>query len=50
MIVDGQVHGGVAQGIAEALYEEAIYDENGKLFTQLDDQLPGPGRVRDPRR
>ena len=33
MIVDGQVHGGVAQGIAEALYEEAIYDEDGQLLT-----------------
>jgi len=33
MIVDGQVHGGVAQGIAEAMYEEAIYDENGTLLT-----------------
>ena len=30
-IVEGQVHGGVAQGIAEALYEEAIYDESGNL-------------------
>jgi carbon-monoxide dehydrogenase large subunit len=33
MIVDGQVMGGVAQGIAEALYEEALYDENGTLLT-----------------
>ncbi len=33
MIVEGQVHGGVAQGIAEALYEEAVYDENGVLMT-----------------
>lgn len=33
VIVDGQVHGGVAQGIAEALYEEAVYDENGVLTT-----------------
>jgi carbon-monoxide dehydrogenase large subunit len=32
-IVEGQVHGGVAQGIAEALYEEAVYDENGVLMT-----------------
>jgi aerobic carbon-monoxide dehydrogenase large subunit len=32
-IVDGQVVGGVIQGIAEALYEEAIYDENGQLLT-----------------
>ena len=30
MIVEGQVHGGVAQGVAEALYEEAIYDEGGQ--------------------
>ncbi len=33
MIVEGQVHGGVAQGVAEALYEEAIYDESGNLMT-----------------
>jgi carbon-monoxide dehydrogenase large subunit len=33
LIVDGQIHGGVAQGIAEALYEEALYDENGTLLT-----------------
>jgi aerobic carbon-monoxide dehydrogenase large subunit len=33
MIVDGQVMGGVAQGIAEAMYEEAIYDDNGTLLT-----------------
>jgi carbon-monoxide dehydrogenase large subunit len=33
MIVEGQVHGGVAQGIAEAMYEEAIYDEDGNLLT-----------------
>jgi len=33
MIVDGQVHGGVAQGIAEALYEEAVYDETGNLMS-----------------
>nr|MBA3529310.1 xanthine dehydrogenase family protein [Propionibacteriaceae bacterium] len=33
MIVEGQVHGGLAQGIAQALYEEAVYDENGTLTT-----------------
>jgi carbon-monoxide dehydrogenase large subunit len=33
MIVEGQVQGGVAQGIAEALYEEAVYDESGNLLT-----------------
>jgi carbon-monoxide dehydrogenase large subunit len=32
-IVDGQVHGGVAQGIASALYEEAVYDDGGNLLT-----------------
>ncbi len=33
MIVDGQVHGGLAQGIAQALLEEAVYDEDGQLVT-----------------
>jgi aerobic carbon-monoxide dehydrogenase large subunit len=33
MLVDGQIQGGIAQGIAEALYEEAVYDENGTLLT-----------------
>jgi aerobic carbon-monoxide dehydrogenase large subunit len=32
-IVEGQVHGGIAQGIAQALYEEAIYDADGNLVT-----------------
>jgi len=33
LIVDGQVHGGVAQGLGQALWEEAVYDENGQLLT-----------------
>jgi len=33
MIVDGQVHGGVAQGIGAALYEEVVYDEQGQIMT-----------------
>jgi carbon-monoxide dehydrogenase large subunit len=33
MIVEGQVHGGIAQGIAQALYEEAVYDADGNLVT-----------------
>jgi carbon-monoxide dehydrogenase large subunit len=33
LIVEGQVHGGLAQGIAQALYEEAVYDEEGNLLT-----------------
>jgi aerobic carbon-monoxide dehydrogenase large subunit len=32
-IVDGQVHGGIAQGVAQALFEEAVYDEDGNLIT-----------------
>jgi len=32
-IVEGQVHGGIAQGIAQALYEEASYDSSGNLVT-----------------
>ena len=33
MIVEGQVHGGIAQGIGQALLENAHYDENGQLLT-----------------
>ena len=33
MIVEGQVHGGIAQGVAQALYEEAVYDDGGNLVT-----------------
>jgi carbon-monoxide dehydrogenase large subunit len=33
LIVDGQVHGGIAQGLAQALYEGAYYDEDGQLLT-----------------
>jgi carbon-monoxide dehydrogenase large subunit len=33
MIVDGQVHGGVVQGLGEALQEVAVYDEDGQLLT-----------------
>jgi aerobic carbon-monoxide dehydrogenase large subunit len=33
LIVEGQVHGGVVQGIAQALYEEAVYDDDGNLLT-----------------
>lgn len=33
LIVEGQVHGGVIQGLAQALYEEAVYDSDGNLRT-----------------
>jgi aerobic carbon-monoxide dehydrogenase large subunit len=42
MIVEGQVHGGLAQGIGQALYEEAVYDDSGQLLssTLMDYALP----------
>ena len=42
MIVDGQIHGGLAQGIGQALFEGAIYDENGQLVngSYLDYTMP----------
>ena len=33
MIVEGQVHGGIAQGIGQALLENCVYDDNGQLLT-----------------
>jgi carbon-monoxide dehydrogenase large subunit len=42
VIVEGQVHGGVVQGIGQALWEGAVYDESGQLVTgsMLDYALP----------
>ena len=42
VIVEGQVHGGVVQGIGQALWEEAVYDDNGQLVSgsMLDYALP----------
>ena len=31
MIVEGQLHGGIVQGVAQALWEEAVYDDDGNL-------------------
>ena len=45
MIADGQVHGGVAQGIANALLEEIVYDAEGNILTStLADYLPPTAR------
>jgi carbon-monoxide dehydrogenase large subunit len=33
LIVEGQRHGGIAQGVAQALYEEVVYDADGNLQT-----------------
>jgi carbon-monoxide dehydrogenase large subunit len=45
MIVDGQIHGGVVQGISQALWEGAVYDENGQLVSGslMDYALPKAG-------
>ncbi len=41
MIADGQVHGGIAQGIGNALLEEIVYDDSGNILTStLADYLP----------
>ena len=58
MIVDGQIVGGIAQGVGQALWENAHYDENGQLLsgTMMDyalpraDQFPGieTGRIETP--
>jgi aerobic carbon-monoxide dehydrogenase large subunit len=42
MIVDGQIHGGVAQGIGEALFEEMAYDDDGNLVTSSFAELTIP--------
>ena len=49
VIVEGQVHGGVVQGIGQALWEEAIYDDAGQLVTgsMLDYALPRADRLPD---
>jgi carbon-monoxide dehydrogenase large subunit len=45
MIADGQVHGGVAQGIGNALFEEIVYDDRGNpLSTTLADYMPPTAR------
>ena len=43
LVVEGQLHGGIAQGIAQALFEEVVYDaETGQLMTRSIGRLPGP--------
>jgi aerobic carbon-monoxide dehydrogenase large subunit len=51
MVVDGQIYGGLAQGIGTALYEEMPFDESGQPLasTFADYLLPGPTEVPEPR-
>ena len=47
IIVEGQIHGGVVQGIGQALWEEAVYDDDGQLVSgsMLDYALPRADRL-----
>jgi carbon-monoxide dehydrogenase large subunit len=47
LLVRGQVHGGIAQGLGQALFEEAVYDENGQLITGtlMDYAVPKAGQL-----
>ncbi len=48
-LVESQVHGGLAQGIGQALYEEVLYDQDGQMLsgTLMDYALPNAGMVPD---
>src|SRR5207245_6140030 len=48
MLVEGQVHGGIAQGIGQALYEEFVYDADGNPLTTslVDYAIPSIGEIR----
>jgi carbon-monoxide dehydrogenase large subunit len=47
LVVEGQVHGGIVQGVAQALWEEAVYDEDGQLMTSslLDYLVPSAAEL-----
>jgi carbon-monoxide dehydrogenase large subunit len=49
LIVEGQVHGGIAQGVAQALWEEAVYDPEGNLVTSslMDYLVPSAAELPD---
>ena len=51
MIVEGQIHGGVAQGVGGALYERMAYDEDGQLLNAsfMDFLMPYATEVPDDR-
>src|SRR5690606_23373321 len=49
MVVEGQIHGGVAQGIGGSFYERLVFDENGQLLTTtfMDFLIPTAMEVPD---
>ena len=46
MVVEGQVHGGIVQGVAQALWEDAVYDDAGQLRTATLGDYLVPARLR----
>ncbi|MEM0322009.1 MAG: molybdopterin cofactor-binding domain-containing protein, partial [Thermoprotei archaeon] len=48
MLVEGQVHGGITQGLSQALYEEAVYDSQGNLLTQSLNEYAIPTALEAP--
>lgn len=49
LIVEGQIHGGLTQGLAPALYEEIVYDENGQCLTGTFSDYLIPTAVESPK-
>ena len=49
LLVEGQVHGGVVQGVGQAFSEEAVYDDNGQLLSGsfMDYALPRAGAISE---
>ena len=49
LIVEGQVHGGIVQGVAQALFEEAVYDADGNITnpTLMDYLVPSAAEMPD---
>jgi carbon-monoxide dehydrogenase large subunit len=47
LVVEGQIHGGIVQGVAQALWEEAVYDDEGQLLTSslLDYLVPSAAEL-----
>jgi len=47
LLAEGQVHGGIAQGLAQALYEEVLHDSDGNPLTTtlIDYQIPSAGEI-----
>ena len=46
LLVEGQIHGGVAHGIGNAFYEQLVYDEQGQLHERVVHGLPAADRDR----